>query len=141
GVQVMLTGAPATGDTFTVERAPTRDEFATLQNLADALDAPVTTPTEQARRDNAVGAAISDLGTAQDHMLSVRAGTGTRLASLDSAADTRSAGGLSLAETLSQLRDTDFAEAASKLALQLTALEAAQKTMLRMQSLSLFDKM
>lgn len=141
GVQVTLTGAPATGDTFTVERAPTRDVFATLQNLADALDAPVTTPAEQARRDNAVGAAISDLGTAQDHMLSVRSGTGTRLASLDNAADTRSAGGLSLAETLSQLRDTDFAEAASKLALQLTALEAAQKTMLRMQSLSLFDKM
>jgi flagellar hook-associated protein 3 FlgL len=141
GVQVTLTGTPAIGDTFTVERAPTRDVFATLQNLADALDAPVTTPTEQAKRDNAVGAAISDLGTAQDHMVSVRASTGTRLASLDNAADARSAGGLSLSETLSQLRDTDFAEAASKLAMQLTALEAAQKTMLRMQSLSLFDKM
>lgn len=141
GVQVTLTGVPATGDTFTVERAPTRDVFATLENLADTLEAPATTPAEQARRDNAVGAAISDLGTAQDHMTSVRAGTGTRLASLDSAADTRSAGGLSLADTLSQLRDTDFAEAASKLAVQLSALEAAQKTMLRMQSLSLFDRL
>lgn len=141
GVQVTLTGAPATGDTYTVERAATRDVFATLQNLADALDAPATTAGEKARRDNAVGAAIGDLGTAQNHMLSLRAGTGTRLASLDNAAETRSAGDVSLAETLSQLRDVDYAEAASKLTLQLTALEAAQKTMLRVQTLSLFDQL
>jgi flagellar hook-associated protein 3 FlgL len=141
GVQVTLTGTPATGDAFVIERAPTRDIFATLQNLADALDAPATTAVEQTRRDNAVGAALGDLGTAQDHMLTLRAGTGTRLASLDAAADTRSAGGISLAESLSQLRDVDYAEAASKLALQTTALEAAQKTLLRVQALSLFDKL
>ena len=74
-------------------------------------------------------------------MLSFRAGTGTRLAALDHAADARSAGSVSLSETLSQLRDVDYAEAASKLNLQLTALDAAQKTMLRVQSLSLFDKL
>lgn len=141
GVQVTLTGAPAIGDTFTVERAPTRDVFATLQNLADALDAPATTAAEQARRGNALGAALSDIGTAQDHMLSLRSSTGTRLASLDSAADTRSAGEVSLSETLSGLRDVDYAEAISKLSLQITAMEAAQKTMLRMQSLSLFDRL
>jgi len=42
---------------------------------------------------------------------------------------------------LSHLRDVDYAEAASRLTLQLTALEAAQKTMLRIQGHSLFDKM
>jgi flagellar hook-associated protein 3 FlgL len=141
GVQVTLTGAPAAGDTFTVERAPVRDVFATLENLADVLDTPATSPVERARRGNALGAAISDIETAQDHMLSVRAGTGTRLASIDSAADMRGAGDLTLSETLSQLRDVDYAEAASQLAVQLTALEAAQKTMLRVQALSLFDKM
>ncbi|MFD0739002.1 flagellar hook-associated protein FlgL [Lysobacter koreensis] len=141
GVQLTLTGAPATGDAFVVERAPTRDVFATLQNLADALDAPVGSPSERARRDNAVGAAISDLGSAQNHMLALRGGTGTRLAALDSAGDARSAGEVSLAQTLSQLRDVDYAEAASRLALQLTAMEAAQKTMLRVQTLSLFDQL
>lgn len=141
GVQMTLTGAPATGDTFTIERAPTRDVFATLQNLADALDAPATTPAEQARRGNALGAALGDIGAAQDHMLSLRANTGTRLASLDSAAESRSAGEVTLAETLSGLRDVDYAEAISKLSLQITAMEAAQRTMLRMQSLSLFDKL
>ncbi|MGO4220268.1 flagellar hook-associated protein FlgL [Lysobacter sp. TAF61] len=140
-VQVTLTGAPAAGDTFTVERAPVRDVFATLENLADTLDTPATSPAERARRSNALGAALGDIETAQDHMLSVRAGTGTRLASLDNAADVRGADDLTFSETLSQLRDVDYAEAASQLTLQLTALEAAQKTMLRVQSLSLFDKM
>lgn len=141
GVQLTLTGSPAAGDTFIVERAPNQDVFATLERLADALDTPASSPQEQARRSNAVGAAIGDLGTAQDHMLELRAGTGTRLAALDGAADTRDASQIGLAQSLSQLRDVDYAEAASRLALQLTALDAAQQTMLKMQSLSLFDRM
>ena len=141
GIQVTLTGAPATGDSFSVERAPTQDVFATLQNLADALDAPVGSPAEQARRSNALGAALTNIGSAQDHMLNLRAGTGSRLASLDNATDSRSAGDVSLQTTLSQLRDVDYAQAASRLAQQLTALEAAQKTMLRVQTLSLFDSL
>ena len=44
-------------------------------------------------------------------------------------------------QTLSGLRDTDYAEASTRLSLQMTAIEAAQKTMLRVQSMSLFDKL
>ncbi|MEN1941511.1 flagellar hook-associated protein FlgL [Luteimonas sp. MJ246] len=141
GIQLTLTGAPAAGDTFTVEPAPTRDIFATLQGLADALDVPVASDGERARRDNLIGAALGDLATAQNHMLALRGATGSRLAALDSAEDARSAGDMTLTQSLSELRDVDVAEAASRLALQLTALEAAQKTMLRVQTLSLFDRM
>jgi flagellar hook-associated protein 3 FlgL len=141
GVQFTLTGQPAVGDRFVVERAPVRDVFATLKGLAEALDANAVTASEVAGRSNAIGAAIGDLGIAQDHMLAVRSATGIRLASLDAATDAREGTGLSLAETLSDLRDTDFAEAASRLTLQMTALEAAQKSMLRIQGLSLFDKL
>lgn len=141
GVQVTLTGAPAMGDTFKVERAPAQDIFATLKNLADALDAPTFTPAEQATRGNAIGEALGNLSTAQDHMLTLRSSTGTRLAALDAAADTRSAGEVTLSESLSELRDVDYAEAISKLNLQMTAMEAAQKTMLRLQGMSLFDRL
>ena len=141
GVQFRITGAPAAGDTFTVERAPTRDVFATLDALADALEAPTTTPADAARRANALASAIGDIATAEDHMLTLRAGTGMRLQELDSAAERRSSEEVTLAGTLSDLRDTDFAEAISRLSLQMTALEAAQKSMLRIQGLSLFDKL
>ena len=72
-------------------------------------------------------------------MLGVRAGTGNRLATLDATADARSAENVSLSSTLSSLRDVDYAEAATQLSLHLTALEAAQRTMVRVQGLSLFD--
>ena len=139
GIQMRLTGAPATGDEFTIERAPNDDVFTTLDKLADALEAPAANASDRARRDNVVAASIGDLATAQGHMLDLRASTGTRLATLDSVADARSAEGVSLAATLSNLRDVDYAEAATQLALHLTALEAAQRTMVRVQGMSLFD--
>ena len=141
GVQFRITGAPATGDTFTIERAPTRDVFATLDALADSLEAPTVTPADAARRANALASAIGDIATAEDHMLTLRASTGMRLQELDSAGERRSSEEVTLAGTLSELRDTDFAEAISRLSLQMTALEAAQKSMLRIQGLSLFDKL
>jgi flagellar hook-associated protein 3 FlgL len=141
GMQLTLTGVPAPGDSFTVEPAPVRDIFATLDVLARAFETPVGNAGERTVRDNVIGAAIGDLATAQDHMLALRSRTGSRLAALDSAEDARGAGELTLTRSLSELRDVDFAEAASRLALQLTALEAAQKTMLRVQTLSLFDRM
>ena len=56
-------------------------------------------------------------------------------------ADTRAAQDESLRTTLSDLRDVDYAKAASQLSLELTAIQAAQSTMLHVQGLSLFDKL
>ena len=137
----MRVDAPSTEPTSRIEPAPTRDIFATLQGLVDALEAPVSSDTDRARRANLVGAALGDLATAQDHMLALRSATGSRMAAIDSASDARSATDLTLQESLSELRDVDVAEAASRLSLHLAALEAAQKTMLRVQGLSLFDRM
>lgn len=141
GLQVELTGAPAAGDSFTVAPAPSRDIFATLQTLADALTAPAGSPAEIARRDNALNASIGDLSAAQDHILGLRGANGSRLQALDTAADANTAGGISLKESLSTLRDVDYAEATTQLSLQLTAIDAAQRTMLRIQGMSLFDRM
>ncbi|MFC5568990.1 flagellar hook-associated protein FlgL [Lysobacter yangpyeongensis] len=141
GVQFRISGVPAAGDTFSIERAPTRDVFATLDMLADALEAPSGTSADAARRANAMASAIGDIATAQDHMLTVRSGTGMRLQELDRTAERRSSEEVTLAGTLSELRDIDLAEAVSRLSLEMTALEAAQKSLLRVQGLSLFDQL
>lgn len=141
GVQVQLTGTPAAGDAFAIAPAPHQDVFATLQALADALDAPADDPVSRARLANAMGAGLGDIAAAQEHFLSIRTSTGTRLASLDTAFERRADEDLSLRSTLSELRDVDYAEATMRLNMQLTAIEAAQRTMLRVQSSSLFDKM
>jgi flagellar hook-associated protein 3 FlgL len=141
GIQMTISGAPAAGDSFILGKAPNRDIFGTLDTLADALEAPATTDAEKAARRNALNSALGDITTAQDHFLLSRSRTGSRLAALDDATDARSAYGVSLQATLSNLRDVDPAEAASRLSLQQVALEAAQKTMLAVQSKSLFDLM
>lgn len=141
GVQVQLTGSPAAGDAFDMAPAPRQDVFATLQALADALDAPADTPATRAKLGNAMSAGLADLATAQEHFLSIRAGTGARLNSLDAASERRSDEDVSLRASLSDLRDVDYAEATTRLNLQLAAIEAAQRSMLRVQSSSLFDKL
>lgn len=141
GVQVKLTGAPATGDAFNVAPAPRQDVFATLQALADALETPAAGGASSARLTNALTSGLADVAAAQDHFLSFRATTGARLASLDAAADRRAGEDVSLRETLSTFRDVDYAETISRMNLQMAAIEAAQRTMLRVQSSSLFDKL
>lgn len=141
GVEFKLSGSPATGDTFSVETAPNQDVFATLQAFADALLLPGTTPADNARRVNAFGSAIGDITTAQGHMLAQRAGVGARMNDIDTANDGRSLQSLTLSESLASLRETNLAEAISRLNMQLLALEAAQKTMLQTQGMSLFNKL
>jgi len=141
GVQMKLGGSPAAGDTFSVGPAVNRDIFATLDALADAMEAPGGTAAADASRINVLSAGLGDLATAQEHLLSARAGTGSRLSSLDHAEESRSATALSLETTLSDLRDTNVAEAATRFSMQITALEAAQQVTMRMQGLSLFNKL
>jgi flagellar hook-associated protein 3 FlgL len=71
--------------------------------------------------------------------MTVRATTGSRLSALDDTADARAAQDESMRTTLSGLRDTDYAQAASQLSLELTAIQAAQTTIKQVQTLSLFD--
>ncbi|MGV8940435.1 MAG: flagellar hook-associated protein FlgL [Lysobacter sp.] len=141
GVQLKLDGSPDAGDSFSVRRAPEADIFTTLQSLADALEAPGATPADAARRTNALNTGLGDLTSAQQHLITARASTGSRLSALDAAAESRSATGLALETTLSGLRDVNYAEAASQFTMQLTALEAAQQVTLRIQGLSLFNKL
>jgi flagellar hook-associated protein 3 FlgL len=141
GVQFRVTGAPASGDTFTVSKAPNQDVFASLQQLADALDAPESNATDVARRANALRDGMKSLDMASQHLLDIRADTGIRRKALDNAADRRGADNESFSKTLSDLRDTDLTDAISKLNLKMVALDAAQQLMVKLGASSLFNKL
>ncbi len=141
GVEFKVTGSPAVGDSFTVQTAPNQDVFATLQAFADALLAPGTSPADNARRANAFGSAIGDITTAQGHMLAQRTSVGARMNDIDTAADGRSLQSITLAESLASLRETNYTEAISRLNMHMLALEAAQKTLMQTQGMSLFSKL
>ena len=57
----------------------------------------------------------------------------------DQQAETNDAFNLQLKETLSELQDLDYAEAISRLNIQMLALQAAQQTFAKTQSMSLFN--
>lgn len=139
GLQLRLNGEPATGDVFTVDPSGRQDIFATLDALADTLETPATTVAERTRQQNAIFVALANVSAAQDHFVDKRAGGGARLAGIDEAAALREATSVTLKATLSDLRDVNIAEAASRLAQQSTALDAAQLSFQRVSSLSLFN--
>ena len=139
GVQLALTGTPANGDSFTVRPAPTRDIFESVQALIDAVNLPKLTPNQQATKQNAYYAALEDLQQAGNVLIDARASIGARLATIERVDDQRTTENEILRTTLSEIRDTDYAEAISRLSFQLQSLEAAQQSFLRIQNLSLFN--
>jgi flagellar hook-associated protein 3 FlgL len=141
GVEFKITGAPAAGDSFTIETAPNQDIFTTLQNLADTLLAPGNSPADNAMRVNAYTNAIGDISTAQSHIMSIRTDVGARMNNIETASDNSSLQSLTLKESLSNLRDTNAAEAISQLSMHLLALEAAHKVTLQSQGMSLFSRL
>jgi flagellar hook-associated protein 3 FlgL len=138
GIDVALTGAPATGDSYTVAPSVNRDVFTTLDGLISALERPLGDNAGRARLHNEVGQALLDVDQATSHMISARADIGSRVRALDDEAALGEGFELQLAQTLSSIRDLDYAEALSRLSQQLFGLEAAQQAFARTQGLSLF---
>jgi flagellar hook-associated protein 3 FlgL len=139
GVQVAIRGTPAVGDTFDI--APSRDQdlLTTVQHLVDALESAAPGPAGQAHFQNALGRAITDLDRGLDNVLQVRGGVGARLNAVESQKAVAEDFELFARESLSALEDLDYAEAVSRLQLQLTVLQASQQAYVKVQGLSLFN--
>lgn len=141
GAQFSVGGAPATGDTFSIDTSRTEDMFTTLQKLVTTLGRANVTAADRAQFGTEMGAALTQLDRALDHTSGVRAEIGARLSLLDEAADSRGEQEVEMKASLSELRDLDYAEAITRLNLQLTGLQAAQSSYTKMAQLSLFDYM
>lgn len=134
GTEIQLDGVPAAGDVFTSSASTSQDLFATVQNLIAALES----GGSSAVRHSNLGQALQDLDQALGRVLEVRTQVGGRLQSLDGEEALNEGFTLQLTETLSGIRDLDYAEAISLLSQQLLGLDAAQRTFTRVQGLSLF---
>jgi len=138
GVDVPLTGSPAAGDKFTVAPSGKRDVFATLDSLIAALETPATGGAAQAQLHNKVGQLLADVDKATGHIIDARSEIGSRVRALDDEASLSEDFSAQLTQTLSDLRDLDYAAALSRLSQQMFGLDAAQKAYAQTQNLSLF---
>ncbi|HEX4872855.1 MAG TPA: flagellar hook-associated protein FlgL [Nevskiaceae bacterium] len=132
---------PADGDQFTLAPAASQDVFATLRQLRDLAAASPASGAERARQQTALFDGLGALEQAETRLSEVRARVGTRLQAVDRAESEREANRVQIDQTLATTRDLDLAEAATRLNRQLTAVQAAQQSYLRIQGLSLFDRL
>jgi len=132
-----MTGMPANGDSFSIDRSRTEDIFTTLNNVIAALDSPATQSEYEFHTE--MGKALEQLEHTSDHLASVRSQVGTRLSTIEGAQSAREDQDVELKRMTSDLRDLDYAEAITRMNQQLMGLEAAQASYSRISQLSLFD--
>ena len=139
GIELTIDGQPEANDEFLIEPSGFQNIFETIDALATAIDGPVFDDATRAKLNNDVNANLLNIDQALGAVLDVRTKVGSRLAAIESQTDTNASLSLTLEETLSGLQDLDYAEALSRLSLNVTTLEAAQQSFVRTQQLSLFD--
>jgi flagellar hook-associated protein 3 FlgL len=138
GVQVTLTGQPATGDTFSVAPSTNQSLFTTVQNLVTALQTTTGSTASQAKLNNLVNGAINNIDRALDHSSSVRADIGGRLNSITTQLSVSGAQQIQLKTSISSLQSLDYASAITKLDEQNVTMTAAMQAYTLTQGLSLF---
>lgn len=106
----------------------TQDLFKIIYDLAAALNA--NSPSANS---------VTDLDTAMNNIIQVRANVGARLNEIDSQKQINDQFKVQMTGTLSDIQDLDYASAVSQLNLQMLGLQAAQQTFQKVQGLSLFE--
>ena len=138
GVQVTLSGTPATGDSFTLAPSTNQSLFTTVQNLVSALQTGVSTPASSTSLNNSINAAINNIDQALSQSSNVRATIGGRLNSITTQQSVATSQQTQLQQSISNLQSLDFASAITTLDQQNTTLSAALQAFNLTQGLSLF---
>ncbi len=138
GIQTSISGTPATGDTFTIAPSGQQSVFQTVQNIVDTLNTPTSSDASNAKLHNSINQQLSSLDQALGNIINKQAGVGSRLTAISSQQSLQQDWGVQLKSAQSKIQDVDYAKAISQYQLQLTGLQAAQKTYTQVQGLSLF---
>lgn len=139
GMAITVFGAPDAGDEFLVTPSANQSMFATVRDIAVALETGFETPAGQARFGFDLDRSIENLDQAMEKVAELRATTGARLNTIDAQREANEDASLNLETLRSNLEDVDLTAAISDLARETTALEAAQAAFVRVQDLSLFN--
>jgi flagellar hook-associated protein 3 FlgL len=139
GISVAIAGQPAAGDRFLVRASRNQDVFDIVAGLAASIELEVGDDVARAAMTNRINSGILGIDQALGAVADVRTQVGARLSAIEGQVDSNSAFSLGLQETLAGIEDLDYAEALSRLSIQATMLEAAQKSFVKTRDLSLFD--
>lgn len=139
GISVTVSGAPANGDSFSVDASSSKSVFRMLADLIGTLERPITGDASEAQYRMDLGTALAEFDQATDHVLAVRTAVGSRLSEVTSQDNMNADLDLQYDKTLSNLQDLDLTKALADLKRKETDLQAAQQSFALVSRLSLFD--
>jgi len=138
-INLTITGTPVAGDKIDVRPAEYSDIFTTLQKLVEQLAAPIDKGSQQATLTTNLSQSMNEMDQVLGNFLSARASLGNRLQQLDVRASENVDAKIRYDRSISELKDLDYAQAVSRLNMQMTGLQAAQQSYVKVQGLSLFN--
>ena len=127
------------GDGFDVNPSKFQSLFATVKNFSDTLASQQGSDTDLTKFHNSMNRVLVDMDQSLGRILDVRSRIGARLNTVDKQMEINESFSLQMKETLSSIQDLDYAEAITRMNLQLTGLQAAQNAYTKIQDLSLFN--
>ena len=136
GIQVALSGNPASGDTFTLAPAGKSSAFATLSGLITTLN---STTANSGQIATQIGQALGQIDGAMNNLNNVQASVGGRINAVTTAQSTAQGRQTSFKTSISNISDTDYAAATTQLSSEEIALQAAEESYASLAKLSLFN--
>jgi len=120
--------------------APSTDQsiFATVQNLANALQQSTASPAGKAQLNNSIVSAINGIDQALDNSQTVQSKVGARLNTITTAQAVATTQQTQLQQSITNIQGLDYASAVTSLDSQTTTLSAAMEAYTQTQGLSLF---
>lgn len=138
GIQTSITGQPAANDSFTIAKSQSQSVFTTLNNIVTTLKTPASNSQGMARLHNSLNQELSSLGQAMNNIIDKQANVGARQNTISNQQQLQKNWGVQLQKAQSKIQNVNIASAISQYQLELTALQASQKTYTQVQGLSLF---
>ena len=138
GVQVTLSGQPATGDSFAVAPSANQSVFTTVQNLVDALNSASAGPLNSTALSNTISGTLNNLDQAMSNVSTVQASVGGRLNAITFAQSIGTTQQTQLQQSISNLQSLDYPAAITSLTNDQTALSASMQSYTLTQQLTLF---
>lgn len=139
GLQVQITGTPVAGDSFAVQPGATTSLFQSVQNLIAALNMPQDTGAQTTQAQQALQNVLANIQSSQTNVLSAQATLGSSLAEIQSVATQTSEESGNATTAMSNLQSANMPEVLANYSESLTALQAAEETISKVQNLSLFQ--
>lgn len=115
-------------DVFMNVPGASSDVFKVLYDMAAELDSNAPNPSR-----------LNDIDAAMNTIVNAQSRIGSRLNAIDTQRGVNDSAVLQFEQTRSSLEGLDYAKAVSELNLQMTGLQAAQQSYVRVQGLSLFN--